>query len=299
MTDFDSNLILKYQRCETTPQEEAVLLDYLDQSEAHRRKMDRANFLYCAALLHNGRREEKNRRLRKWLAWGLSAAALFVLIVGLALYFQQGKTSAASGQAIVVEASAQSWTRVTLPDGSNVRLNAGSTITYSQEFDRTVNLDGEACFDVESNPEVPFIVKTKDVAIQVTGTIFNVRSYPTDEWVETMLASGVVSLSDASGKTFFRLHPGEKVSCGRGGANLEVSPVDAWESLLDIYGSVTIPDASLTKLCALIGKVYGVRIRALVDDGSLVTFSFSKCMPMQDVLARLETISSTKFEIIK
>lgn len=299
MVDIDSHLILKYQRCETTPQEEALLLDYLNQSEAHRREMDRANFLYCATLLHKGRREEKNRRLHKWLAWGLSAAAAAILVAGLALYFQHDEATGGPQPAIVVEASALSQTRVILPDGSNVRLNAGSILTYPQPFDRTVNLDGEACFDVVSDPEVPFIVHTKGIAIRVTGTIFNVRAYPSDERVETMLASGRVSLCDASGKTLFRLLPGEKVSCGWNGTHLEVSPVNAWESLLDIYGSVTIPDTSLTALCAILGRVYGVRIRALADDGSLLTFSFSKCMPVKEVIARLETISSTQFEIIK
>ena len=67
---------------------------------------------------------------------------------------------------------------IVLADGSTVRLNAGSTLRFPPAFegdDRTVNLDGEAFFDIESNGK-PFIVQSGASEVQVLGTEFNVRT---------------------------------------------------------------------------------------------------------------------------
>lgn len=299
MADIDSNLILKYQRCETSPQEEAVLLDYLDESKEHRRRMDRANFLYCAAMLNGGRRHRekiRHRRLRNAIWMSVAAVAAF-LVAGI-LWHVLHRPSAPSQQAVVVENSSASWTRITLPDGSHVHINDGSVITYPQQFDRFVTLEGEACFYVVSDPEVPFFVQINGVRIQVTGTIFNIRQEP-DGRIETMLASGKVSLTDAEGHLLYQLRPGEKVSCDSDGTDIRSSEVDVWSALLDIYGSVTVPNVSLAELCSILGRIYGVKIKAVADDGSLLTFSFSQSMPIEEIVSRLETVSSRKFEIIQ
>lgn len=89
-------------------------------------------------------------------------------------------------------------TKIVLPDGSGVWLNAGSKLEYDKSFGKTireVHLDGEAYFDVVKNPERPFIVKTHAANIKVLGTTFNVRSYPGDNKVETSLIRGSVEVT--------------------------------------------------------------------------------------------------------
>lgn len=68
-----------------------------------------------------------------------------------------------------------------LSDGTWVYLNAESTITFPKKFigdKREVLLEGEAYFQVAASEERPFIVKTKDMDVLVTGTEFNVKAYP-------------------------------------------------------------------------------------------------------------------------
>ncbi len=84
---------------------------------------------------------------------------------------------------------------ITLPDGTAVTLNAGSTLSWPTAFTdsvRRVTLEGEAFFDVITNPEQAFIVSTGDVSIRVTGTSFNVKAYPGESAVTTTLHSGSV-----------------------------------------------------------------------------------------------------------
>lgn len=91
-----------------------------------------------------------------------------------------------------------SKTNIVLPDGSKVWLNAGSKITYGDDFgdaERHVQLTGEAYFDVLHDASKPFIIHTKAMDIKVLGTEFNVKSYPDETTTETSLIRGSVEIT--------------------------------------------------------------------------------------------------------
>lgn len=108
-----------------------------------------------------------------------------------------------------------SRTRITLPDGSRVWLNAGSDLWYDKKFDnevREVELSGEAYFDVVKNPSHPFIIHTHAIDVKVLGTSFNVKAYPGDPKTETSLIHGKVEVSiRARPEEKFLLKPNEKL----------------------------------------------------------------------------------------
>ncbi|TVR69129.1 MAG: FecR family protein, partial [Marinilabiliales bacterium] len=86
---------------------------------------------------------------------------------------------------------------VVLPDGSIVKLNAGSNISYSGCFgfnDRIVMLEGEGYFEVETNPQMPFVVEASGLRIKAFGTKFNVKAYPDEEEIITTLVEGKVKI---------------------------------------------------------------------------------------------------------
>jgi ferric-dicitrate binding protein FerR (iron transport regulator) len=88
---------------------------------------------------------------------------------------------------------------VILPDGTKVRLNAGSELRYDADMTsrdtRNVDLSGEAYFDVQKDKERPFIIHTDKLAIRVLGTAFNVKAYPKDKMTETTLMQGSIELT--------------------------------------------------------------------------------------------------------
>jgi transmembrane sensor len=117
--------------------------------------------------------------------------------------------------------------RLLLPDGSQVWLNAASSISYPTAFteaERSVTITGEAYFEIVSNATMPFRVRIntprgqKDV--RVLGTHFNVKAYGDETTVTTTLLEGSVQLLDggqgpnsgqgASGGAGTILKPGEQ-----------------------------------------------------------------------------------------
>ena len=121
-------------------------------------------------------------------------------------------------------------TQIYLADGSEVWLNCGSELRYPVKFvgnERRVYLRGEAFFEVKKATEWPFIVETEHMHIQVTGTRFNVKSYPEEEIVHTTLLEGAVTVTGPENKIrAFRLLPSQQFSLDKLTGQIEVKEVD-------------------------------------------------------------------------
>ena len=143
--------------------------------------------------------------------WRYAAIIAVILAVGCFSYWQGGVNVKDTFADISVEAPLGSRTKLYLPDGTLVWLNAGSRMTYSQGFgvdNRKVELEGEGYFEVQRNEKLPFFVKTKDLQLQVLGTKFNFRDYPEDHEVVVSLLEGKVELNNLLKKRKkLSLHP--------------------------------------------------------------------------------------------
>ncbi len=105
-----------------------------------------------------------------------------------------------------------------LSDGTKVNLNADSKLVYPaafQEGKREVYLEGEAFFDVEENPEKPFVVHTGHIQTRVLGTTFNVKARPNEEMVQVALVTGAVSLYNAKSAETLLLKPDQMATINK------------------------------------------------------------------------------------
>tara|TARA_Y100001972_G_scaffold128554_1_gene190157 strand:- start:1311 stop:2318 length:1008 start_codon:yes stop_codon:yes gene_type:complete len=139
----------------------------------------------------------------------LRYAALIIVALGIvfAIYqFQkdQEPTHITTEQNVIIEKETAPGQRITfeLPDGSIVKLNAGSKLFFPVQFNtehREVKLIGEAFFDIKRDEKRPFRILTEDVRIKVLGTLFNVKSYPEENITAVGVKSGKVSVSASQG----------------------------------------------------------------------------------------------------
>ena len=143
-------------------------------------------------------------RQRSFMPWAFAVAFTVLAVVAVYVFRPQPVTRLVS--------SSESKGYFTLPDGSEVWLNKGSSLSYKGMLDgrkRNVSLDGEAFFDVSPDKDRPFIVHGKDMDITVTGTRFTVTSYQ-DQSGAVYLEEGSVTVK---GHDFAetRLAPGQGV----------------------------------------------------------------------------------------
>lgn len=120
---------------------------------------------------------------------------------------------------------------VTLSDGTQIYINAGSKLIYPRTFNgkrREVLLEGEAYLEVAHDERRPFIVKTgENLNVRVLGTCFNVRTYRDEEGASVVLADGSVEVSMADCGELIRLKPNERLVKDRTG--IHVNEVDVAE----------------------------------------------------------------------
>ena len=160
---------------------------------------------------------ERTRKLIFLRTRFLRYAALFLLIfsIGLGCFMLgRGKTKIDNKDFCEIVVPYGGKSSVILPDGSRVWLNAGSRMKYSRLFDitsREVFLEGEAYFDVEKE-RYPFTVHTSHLDIQVLGTLFNVKSYPDEDLIETTLVEGAIRIKTKKSEKTILLKPKEKLT---------------------------------------------------------------------------------------
>jgi transmembrane sensor len=239
----------------------------------------------------------------------------------------------APGPAVTCEISTPlgSRSRTILPDGTEVWLNAGTTMRYPASFStkqRDVFLEGEAYFKVKSNKKCPFVVHTSDVKIKALGTIFNVKAYPTDKNIVTTLVEGMVQLenTEKNMKTFnYILKPKEKltyyISENKVEKNADVESKSlAKENKLnekqhDIVVNENINTNLLTSwkdprwvidgeridnLAVLLERRYGVKINLLSNELALYKFSGTiENETLEQVLKYLKLATPIRFEVKK
>lgn len=135
--------------------------------------------------------KSESARSAKTLLYKRMAAAAAIVIVATAgwLIWETSR----QWQTIAAVAGNQP---VLLPDGSSVLLRKGSTVRYRKDFNngqRTINLSGEAFFQVRQNGKYPFSIVTDNAEIKVLGTSFLVRSQRTTD--EIVVSTGKVSVT--------------------------------------------------------------------------------------------------------
>ena len=192
---MEKELLYKYFRSATSPEETKQLLDWLEQSEAHRDIFLRERKLWNLTLAGGEAGQRLPNMKRKHLAWhyaaGLAAACVGALLV-VSLLVQ----TASQGE-FRIQVPAGQRAQVQLPDGTDVWLNSNTTFAYDRHFGekkRTVRLDGEAYFDVQHDKKRPFSVETAECDIEVLGTKFNVQAYDRLGTAETYVMDGLVKV---------------------------------------------------------------------------------------------------------
>ncbi len=150
------------------------------------------------------RLEKENNFTTKYITpykFLLRIAAIFVISFGL--YFtlmNEGLTK--------VNTLAAQHTNVTLPDNSEVTINAASLVKYNKEDwnkKRKLTLEGEAFFKVAKGAK--FVVNTKMGIVTVLGTQFNIKQR--NKLFEVQCFEGLVNVE--IGKTNIKLQAGETI----------------------------------------------------------------------------------------
>ena len=189
------------------------------------------------------------------------AAVITVTVCITATFLSIGNNYTDSAMQTVTVPSGQR-ANVILPDGTDVWLNAGTTIRYPISFmkgKREIILDGEAYFEVVHNEKCPFVVHTYAMDVEVLGTKFNVEAYSKKDFFETSLMQGKVKVASPSNETqSVILAPNQKTTLENG--KLTVSNIDDYNMYRWKEGLYCFRDKPLADIMKDLEKYFDLSI---------------------------------------
>ena len=154
--------------------------------------------------------------------------------------------------------------KVTLPDGTNVWLNACSNIQYSKSLlsrTRNITLNGEGYFEVASKKNSPFVVSNKTSKIEVLGTNFNVKCNDDENFISASLFKGSILFSEEQLSLEVILKPGEEIYLDRINNSYAVRTIESGEDIVGwIDGKIIFTNATLEEIAKKLERHYNVRI---------------------------------------
>lgn len=227
-----------------------------------------------------------NPAIRVYQAILAVAAVLIIGLVTGAILLMNSQEKEITSRQIATPYGAK--TMFTLPDGSQVWMNSGSTVIFPDEFkgERIVELSGEAYFSVKKDKK-PFTVKTRCGDIQVLGTEFDIKVYE-NEPLSTTLESGVVKFTSNAGQEV-ELKPGMQVVYDEKSIkikNVETRLFTSWKD-----GQLIFRDEPLQNIISQLERWYNVKI--ILRDDKIKGLKYTGTIEMESFSEVLELIKVT------
>ncbi|WP_278625998.1 FecR family protein [Parabacteroides gordonii] len=264
---MEKELLHKFFAGTATLEEKEAIMHWMESDPDNKQFLLKERKLYNAVLLHGEDKQVQQQAgrqqyfLRRGVARFLRVAAMIVVAFGLGYFWQSEKTERPIAMQTISVPAGQ-CVNVTLPDGSNIWLNAQTTIQYPVSFNkenRQVKLDGEAYFDVAKDSKRPFIVNTKECSVEVLGTKFNIDAYSSRDKFETVLMEGSVKVSMLDDPTqAVSLKPNNKVY--RSNGKLLTQKVSNYERYRWKEGLICFVDEPFKVVMEDFEKFYGLTI---------------------------------------
>ena len=248
---------------------------------------------------------DRNRRLFFNYLRNTAAILLPLFLVYQYTLYPILKKSGSIVETITVTSAPGMVTKTILPDGSEVWLNALSSLTYPQRFtekERRVQLSGEAYFKVTSDKKHRFNVETpQKMVVSAYGTEFNVNAYESEATHEVTLASGQVEVSSEIGsKTSEALVVDEKAILQVKTGNIHVVTADTYVETAWKDGKMVFRREKLDKIVTKLSRKFGVDIR--LEGDRLKEYEYTATFTeetLEDILDLLKRSAPITYSICK
>lgn len=223
-------------------------------------------------------------RTRKRLGWQqIAAAAAIIVALGGTFWYTERQYAAseigmpAQHQALSeVRTGVRQVKRLVLPDGSIIHVNANSVIRISERMDgnqREVFLDeGEAYFEIARDTLRPFVVRAANLAVEVLGTAFNIKSYAVLDDITVAVSRGKVRVRDAS-RVLGEMLVNEGLTYNKLDGEVSLVQLNPTMTYSWIRGAIPLEKARFSELALALYNLYGVRLKS--DDPRTVHHNYN------------------------
>ena len=274
---MEKEILYKFFDGKASREEKEAIRIWLETSEENEQELFREREFFDAMILSGDTgkttKEKKSRPfyLTAILEMVKLAAVLAIAITcGTYAYKSEIKKIRQAMNTITVPAGQR--VNLTLPDGTNVWLNACSEMKYPAAFTgdkREITLNGEAYFEVTHNANKPFIVQTNKCNIEVLGTKFNVEAYnDSKDFCTSLLEGSVKSVEREKPSDNLILTPNQQATLVNG--HLSSEPIADFDLFRWKEGLICFRNMHFKELMTRFEKCYGIHI--IIENTNLADY---------------------------
>jgi ferric-dicitrate binding protein FerR (iron transport regulator) len=186
-----------------------------------------------------------------------------------------------------------------LSDSTKVFLNSDTKLVFPNYFSgetRQVELTGEAFFEVKKDA-MPFVVKTSEMQITVTGTSFNVNAYADNTLINTTLVKGSVYVNVPEKPETYILRSGDNFSLSKQTDEISIQKVDTERITSWMRGELIFRNQPLEEIFATLKKWYDFEIE--YNNPAIKTMRFTgsveKQRPLYYFLNQIQIVTEIKY----
>lgn len=308
------NIIIKTFKAETTAEEQEILAVWMAEADhaavfADLRTLwetiqaEGETYESSADMLWRKMESRMNRKEPKMIRFPRRAFRWISVAASVLVLFTLSFTGYITKEWYEMNRITQTYTalngksKVLLPDGSEVWLNAESSLEYKTTAwgkERSVRLHGEALFEVAKDANHPFIVKSQGFAVKVYGTRFNVEARDKGGDMNVSLLEGSVAVASANATRM--IVPGEVATCSKNTGKIQVEKADVDFAAMWAKESVRFERKSIKELSKYLSKWYGVKIilDPSIPENQAYTFTI-KHEPFEEILRLMARITPIQY----
>lgn len=312
MKDQFSTLVSKVLAGEAGDDEKKMLQQMLQESDEHASTYNKIKEYWDADVVLTAKRDNvkfvndlmskldskpaaASSKFRKLYLRVASVAAILFFATTCTLFYLYNTSDS---QHYYTYSAQSAPTDYVLADGTSVKLNKNSSITFRSDFGknrRDVQLTGEAFFKVTKDASKPFSVEAYGTKTEVLGTSFNVKANPGS--VITTLVEGVVRFK--SDKCEEVLSPGDEICYNTSTRKYDRYTTDTQFNTAWVTGRFNYSNVTFAKLSEKLEQIYQLDIeiadKKIADH--IVSASFLNEEPIEEILSALENELGFNYDI--
>ncbi|MBB2148298.1 FecR family protein [Pedobacter gandavensis] len=241
------------------------------------------------------------------------AAILSTIILGIGIYtFNNYRGKQVQPATLTAKISMKEFStvrgqraKITLTDGTVVYMGAASTLKYPEQFtgaQRNISLEGEAFFEVATNPNQPFLIQTENIRTQVLGTSFKVNAIKGRPF-KVQVATGKVRVDRIKPgypkEQLAILSPGQQVTLKTSDAStltgqVAIKEIEGWKN-----STLVFKDQTIGEIAAQLERAYDVQFRFKNEEKAkeVVTVTLQDNIPLNQTLRALSAGAQFQYNI--
>lgn len=245
----------------------------------------------------------KRKNTHSLIYWRAAAIIIpIIMLISFTLYLNQYVDIFGTSTEQTLKVNRGEKLNFIFQDGSKVLANSDTEVTVPSQFglkNRTVQLRGEAYFEVAKMEKRPFIVQLENAKVEVCGTSFNIKAYPEDDSIRVTLDNGSIAFQNGLNKAETLMQPGQTIAFNKQNGGYRLYAENNKNHAVWTENKIVFQNTPFSEIMRSLERSYDVSFVVKNEAALQYSFTFNSTpnVQLETILNDFERVSPLKFSV--